>query len=77
MFFVVISGCKITKKMAEYKKLYRSKDKKICGVCGGLANYFELDPVLLRLLWVILTFASCSIGLIAYLVCALIIPQEP
>ena len=77
MFFVVISGRKITKKMAEYKKLYRSKDKKICGVCGGLANYFELDPVLLRLLWVILTFASCSIGLIAYLVCALIIPQEP
>ncbi len=63
--------------MGDYKKLYRSKDKKICGVCGGLANYFELDPVLLRLLWVILAFASCSIGLIAYLVCALIIPQEP
>lgn len=77
MFFVVYWGCKITNKMADYKKLYRSRDKKLCGVCGGLAEYFDLDPTLLRLLWIILTFASCSLGLIAYLVCALIVPQKP
>lgn len=63
--------------MGDYKKLYRSKDKKISGVCGGIAEYFELDPTLMRLLWIILTVASCWLGLIAYLVCALIVPPEP
>ena len=63
--------------MSEYKKLYRSRDKKLCGVCGGIAEYFELDPTLIRILWIVLTFASCSMGLIIYLICALIMPQEP
>ena len=63
--------------MSDYKKLYRSRDKKLCGVCGGIAEYFELDPTLIRLLWVIFVFASCSVGLIAYLICALVMPQQP
>lgn len=63
--------------MSDYKKLYRSKDKKICGVCGGIADYFELDPTIIRLLWILLAFFSCSLGVIAYFVCALVIPQEP
>lgn len=63
--------------MSDYKKLYRSKDKKLCGVCSGIADYFELDPTLIRLLWIIFTFVSCSVGLIAYLICALVMPQEP
>ena len=33
--------------MSDYKKLYRSRDKKLCGVCGGIAEYFELDPVVM------------------------------
>ena len=63
--------------MSDYKKLYRSKDKKLCGVCSGIADYFELDPTLIRLLWIIFTLVSCSVGLIAYLICALVMPQEP
>lgn len=39
------------------KKLYRSeKDKKIAGVCGGLAEYFDIDPTLVRLAWIFLVF---------------------
>jgi phage shock protein C len=59
------------------KKLTRSiSDKKICGVCGGLGEYFDIDPTLLRLLWVILCFFSCGAALLGYLICALFIPQQ-
>jgi phage shock protein C len=63
--------------MSDYKKLYRTRDKKICGVCGGIAEYFELDPTIMRLLWIVLAFVSCMTGVIAYLICALVIPQQP
>ena len=63
--------------MSDYKKLYRTRDKKICGVCGGIAEYFELDPTIIRLLWIVMAFFSCMLGVIAYLVCALVIPQQP
>jgi phage shock protein PspC (stress-responsive transcriptional regulator) len=60
------------------KKLYRSvTDKKLCGVCGGLGEYFDIDSTLVRLLWVVLAFLSCGTALIAYLVCAIVIPQQP
>ena len=59
------------------KKLYRSaSDKKICGVCGGLAKYFGIDPTLVRLAWALFVLCAGS-GLIAYFVCAFIIPEEP
>ena len=59
------------------KKLYRSRtDKKICGVCGGLAKYFNMDANIVRLLVVLLTLFVGG-GLIAYIVCALILPEEP
>ena len=58
------------------KKLYRSlADKKLCGVCGGLGEYFEVDPTLIRLLWVIFTFMGGA-GLLAYIICAAIIPER-
>ena len=59
------------------RKLYRSnKDKMICGVCGGLGEYLNVDPTLIRLVWVLLTrWAGMSI--IAYLIAAIIIPVEP
>jgi phage shock protein C len=63
--------------MSDYKKLYRTRDKKISGVCGGIAEYFEIDPTLIRLLWIIFAFVSCATGVIAYLICALVIPQQP
>jgi phage shock protein PspC (stress-responsive transcriptional regulator) len=59
------------------KKLYRSrKDKKICGVCGGLAKYFEIDVTIIRLIWVLCCLFAGG-GLLAYLICALVIPNEP
>ncbi len=59
------------------KKLYRDKkNMMLCGVCAGVAKYFDLDPTLIRLLWVLITFLGGS-GIIAYIICALIIPEEP
>ena len=59
------------------KKLYRSRtDKKLCGVCGGLAKYFNMDPTIVRVLTVLLTLCVGG-GLLAYIVCALIMPEEP
>ncbi len=59
------------------KRLYKSdKDKKVCGVCGGIANYFDADPTVIRLAWVIFTLAGGS-GLIAYIIAAIIMPEDP
>lgn len=58
------------------KKLYKSsKEKMISGVAGGIAEYFEIDPVFVRLLFVVLAFFN-GIGLIAYIVCAIVMPKE-
>jgi phage shock protein PspC (stress-responsive transcriptional regulator) len=59
------------------KKLYRSKtDKKLAGVCGGIGKYFSIDPTLIRLGVVLFTlFGGC--GLLAYIVAAFVIPEEP
>lgn len=59
------------------KKLYRSRtDKKLCGVCGGLGKYFDIDPTLVRL-GVVLGALFIGCGLIAYIVAALVIPEDP
>ena len=59
------------------KKLYKSNtDKKICGVCGGLAEYLNMDAIIIRLIWVLaVLFAGC--GLLAYIIAALVIPDKP
>ena len=59
------------------KKLYKStRDRKLAGVCGGIAEYFNLDPTLVRLGWVVLTMIGGS-GILAYVICALIVPDDP
>ena len=59
------------------KKLYRStSDKKICGVCGGLAQYFGIDPTPVRVGWTLFTLVGGS-GLLAYIICAIIMPEQP
>ena len=59
------------------KRLYKDiENKMVSGVCAGIAKYFDLDPTLIRILWVIITMFGGS-GLIAYIVCAIIIPDEP
>jgi len=58
------------------KKLYKSKtDKKLCGVCGGIAEYFDIDPTLVRLAWVAFTLFGGS-GILAYIIAAIVMPVE-
>lgn len=58
------------------KRIYKSRnDKMICGVCGGVADYFSVDPTLIRLLFVLL--GCTGSGILAYIVAAIIIPMEP
>ncbi|MCX7709632.1 MAG: PspC domain-containing protein [Clostridia bacterium] len=60
------------------RRLYLSDaDKKIGGVCGGIGEYFNIDPTIIRLLAVIFTFMSVGTGLIAYFVAWAIIPSRP
>ena len=57
----------------EPKKLYRSNDKKmVCGVCQGIAEYINVDPTIIRLLWVI--FSLSFVGILVYIVAAIIMP---
>lgn len=59
------------------KKLYRSNtDRKLCGVCGGFAEYFDLDPTIIRLIFIFLTLFGGG-GLLVYLICAVVIPKSP
>lgn len=59
------------------RKLYKSSlDKKICGVCGGFAEFFGIDSTVIRLLMVLFTLAGGS-GVALYIVAALIMPDEP
>ena len=59
------------------KKLYKSnKNKKLDGVCGVIAEYFNIDPTLVRLGWVVVCALGGS-GVLAYIVAALIIPRDP
>jgi Putative stress-responsive transcriptional regulator len=62
--------------MAEGKKLYRSStNKKLFGVCGGLAEYFDVDPTVVRIIYLLLLLGA-GFGLLAYLICALIMPEK-
>ncbi len=59
------------------KRLYRTEGpyKMLCGVCGGIAEYFDIDPTLVRVLWVI-AFFFASFGFWAYVICAIIMPKK-
>ena len=59
------------------KRLYRNeKEKMIAGVCSGIAEYFDIDPTLIRLAWVLFCALGGS-GIIAYIIAAIIIPAKP
>ena len=59
------------------RKLYKSNDNMIVdGVCGGIAEYFRIDPTVVRLGWILFCAAGGS-GFLAYLVAAVLIPEEP
>lgn len=62
--------------MLDGKRLYRSEqDKMLLGVCGGIGEYLDVDPTLIRLLWAV--FACTGTGIVAYIVAAIIIPLRP
>ena len=59
------------------KRLYKSRnDKMLGGVCGGIAEYFDIDPTLVRLGWVLFCALGGS-GILAYIIAAIIIPSSP
>ena len=59
------------------KRLYRSQhDRQIAGICGGLADYFNVDPVLMRVAWVLLAFFSAGVAIVLYLILIAVIPNE-
>jgi phage shock protein C len=60
------------------RKLYRSYNRIFAGVCGGLADYFNVDPTLVRVLYVVLSVCSAAFpGLLVYILLMLIIPERP
>ena len=61
--------------MDERKRLYKSRNNKmICGVCAGIADYFNIEPSIVRVLWAVLALAAGT-GVLAYIACAIILPE--
>ena len=55
---------------------YKSSNKKICGVCAGIAEYFDIDPTIVRLIWAAVTLAGGS-GILIYIIAALVMDDYP
>ncbi|MCY4018579.1 MAG: PspC domain-containing protein [Chloroflexi bacterium] len=59
------------------KRLYRSRaDRRIAGVCGGIADYLAVDPTIVRIIWVLFAIAGGP-GVVLYIILAAVIPEEP
>ena len=58
------------------KRLYKGREKKLFGVCSGIAEYMDLDPTIVRIVWLIIS-AFYGIGLVAYIACAIAMPEPP
>ena len=62
----------------DYKKLVRSRTKKmLCGVCGGIGEYLNIDPTVIRLLWILFIFFSFGMAVLIYFIAAVDMPDEP
>ncbi len=58
------------------KRIYKNREKKmLCGVCAGLAEYFDIDPTIVRVLWAVISLGY-GIGILAYIVCAVVFPDK-
>ena len=58
------------------KRIYKNREKKmLCGVCAGLAEYFDIDPTIVRVRWAVVSLGY-GIGLLAYIVCAIVFPDK-
>ena len=59
------------------KKLFRSRENRmICDVCGGVAEYFNIDPTIVRLAFLLFVFCAGS-GVLAYIIAAIVMPDDP
>ena len=58
------------------RRLYLGTDKKIAGVCSGIADFFGIDPTLVRLGWVVFSLAGGS-GILAYIIAMIVMPERP
>ncbi|MGN0140717.1 MAG: PspC domain-containing protein [Roseburia sp.] len=56
------------------KRLTKSYDRKLCGVCGGIAEYFNIDPTIVRLVWLLLVLCAGT-GVFAYIIAAIVMPE--
>ena len=56
------------------KRLTKSYDRKLCGVCGGIAEYLNIDPTIVRLIWLLLVLCAGT-GMLAYIIAASIMPE--
>ena len=64
--------------MFKEKKLYKSSNKKISGVCAGIAEFFEIDPTIVRVIFALGTFFTAALaGIIVYAILAFVMPQSP
>lgn len=62
----------------ETKKLYRSAvNRTICGVCGGIGEYLNIDPTVIRLIWILAALPSCGTALLVYIIAAVVMPEQP
>lgn len=57
------------------KRLTKSNERKLCGVCGGIAEYFDIDPTIVRLIWLFLVLCAGT-GILAYFIAAIIMPES-
>lgn len=61
----------------DYRKLTRSRENRmICGVCGGLGEYLNIDPTIVRIIWIFCALAGCGTGALVYLIASVIIPEK-
>ncbi len=68
----------LASKIPEIDKIYRSRtNRMIAGVCGGLAEYFKIDPSIVRLLWILATLFSVGLGILVYIILIFVFPEEP
>lgn len=59
------------------KRLTKSfSNRMICGVCGGIGEYFNIDPTVIRLIWAILTVCGVGSGIIVYIIAAVVMPES-
>jgi len=79
LFYFMLSkslGGKMKSKEIKGKRLLRSKkNRMIAGVCAGIGNYFDIDPTVIRLVWVLFCFFSLGFGALAYVIAWVIIPE--